>query len=148
MEMLGLVVVAGLLGGVIGWERELAQKPAGLRTHMIVACSAAMLVLLGTIIIEKVGPRDGAAGGADPTRIIHGIIVGISFLGAGTIMTDRKQQSVNGLTTAASILLSVCIGIAVALHQFVLACGATGLALIMLRLLGSWEGRLKEKDPV
>lgn len=134
------VLYAMFLGGLIGFERELAQKPAGLRTHILVAGSASLLVVLGDIMINNY-----SGGGvvdviqADPIRIMEAIITGISFLGAGTIIFKDKKETVEGLTTAASILFASAIGIAVAIHQYLLGGILTVIAIIILLGLGYVE---------
>ncbi|MFG0334841.1 MAG: MgtC/SapB family protein, partial [Maioricimonas sp. JB049] len=113
VDSIMLVALAGLLGGVIGFEREIADKPAGLRTHIFVAAAAALLVLLaeGAVdFFQQTGSDTQIE--ADPIRIIQAIVIGISFLGAGTIV-HRRGEEVEGLTTAASIFLTASIGIAV-----------------------------------
>lgn len=129
------VAIAAGLGAVIGAERELAGKPAGMRTHMLVCAGAALLMSLGTALVSGYGHvASGSIVRADPTRIMHGIILGISFLGAGTIITNDAQLKVQGLTTAASVWVVTAIGLATAMRQYVLAVGVT--ALIMAILVG------------
>ena len=140
---LGEIVLAMFLGGMIGFEREAANKPAGLRTHMLVAGGAALLVALGNIIVLEFGqniPTDNLR--SDPIRIIQAIIVGISFLGAGTIFRREKGDEIEGLTTSASILFTAGVGIAVALEQFLLAISSTVLLLLITRILGLVENRI------
>lgn len=137
-EQLSILVrlVAGiLLGAMIGLDREAADKPAGLRTHMLVAGAAALLVSLGELIVGHLTRELGSQViGADPIRIIAAIITGVSFLGAGTIIRQRSGHEVEGLTTAASLLFASVIGITVALSQWVVAVGATFLVLVVLRI--------------
>jgi putative Mg2+ transporter-C (MgtC) family protein len=141
---LGRVLLAVILGGLIGYERELADKPAGLRTHMLVAAAATLLMALGRVLIESYSGRDFLQ--SDPVRMIEAIIVGISFLGAGTIFRSRADhQAVQGLTTAASILFTAVIGIAVALNQYVLAIGATAIVLLITAGLGRLEARFSRQ---
>jgi putative Mg2+ transporter-C (MgtC) family protein len=143
-EIIGEVALAILLGGVIGLERETADKPAGFRTHMLVAGAAALLVGLGNALIESFGAQAAPRFiSADPVRLVQGIVIGISFIGGGTIIRDAKTQHVEGLTTAASLLLTGGIGIAVALHQFIIAVGTTLLTIIVLRVLILVENYLK-----
>ncbi|MCB0036088.1 MAG: MgtC/SapB family protein [Anaerolineales bacterium] len=134
LQMLGIMLLAMVLGGIIGFEREVADKPAGLRTHMIVAGSAAFLTSLGSIIVPQLGVELDFVQ-TDPIRMIEAIITGITFLGAGTIIRQHGSGEVEGLTTAASLLLVGSIGIGVALYQFVFAIGATILVLLTLRAL-------------
>ena len=130
-QMLGKVMVAALLGGLVGLEREFAERPAGLRTHMLVAATAAFFVMLANHMTTSFEPQDIMT--VDPVRIMEAIVVGISFLGAGTIFkyTRGGEQVVEGLTTSASILLVAAIGIAVAIGAFILATGATLLNLFI-----------------
>ena len=135
-QILAYVGLAMLLGAAIGLEREIEDKPAGLRTHMLVAGAAALLVALGDVMIKHF---DMALGSelvrSDPIRIIQAVITGVSFLGAGTIIRSSTRQ-VEGLTTAASILFATAVGVCVALSQLVLAVGATVLVLVTLRGVG------------
>lgn len=134
------------LGGVIGYERERANKPAGLRTHMLIAGAAALLVALGDALLWRFA-ADGSAEHirSDPIRIVEAVITGISFLGAGTIFRNRDSQSVEGLTTAASMLITGSIGIASALGQWWTAIGATVLTLLVLRGAALLERRMKNQ---
>jgi putative Mg2+ transporter-C (MgtC) family protein len=137
------IALAMLLGAVLGIERELAHKPAGLRTHMLVAGSAALLVALGDVVVAQYNtPAFVAATRSDPLRILGAIITGVSFLGAGTIIRRTDKDDVEGLTTAASLLMAAGIGAAAALAQTVLAIGATALVIFTLRILGRLEVRL------
>ncbi|NDJ84603.1 MAG: MgtC/SapB family protein [Chloroflexi bacterium] len=139
------VSLAMVLGSAIGFERELEDKPAGLRTHMLVAGAAALFVGMGTIIIEEFVQTVGASHvQSDPVRIMQAVVTGVSFLGAGTILRDRSARRVEGLTTAASLLFAAAVGGSVALEQFILAIGATVLVLITLRGLGILERRLEQ----
>jgi putative Mg2+ transporter-C (MgtC) family protein len=133
LEIIGEVALAMLLGGVIGFEREIAEKPAGFRTQMLVAGAAALLVGLGDAMLRRFTGDPSIRATSDPIRIVEAIITGISFLGAGTIFRRDRSEQVEGLTTAASILLCAAVGISVALRQFVLAIGVTLLALLVLR---------------
>ena len=144
-EIIGEVALAMLLGGVIGFEREMADKPAGFRTQMLVAGAAALLVGLGDALLLRFLAEGKTNVNADPIRIVEAIVTGISFLGAGTIFRRSSSEQVEGLTTAASILLCAAVGISVALRQFVLAIGVTVLALIVLRGLTAVEKRLARK---
>lgn len=142
VNILGAVALAMFLGGLIGAERKLADKPAGLRTHMLIAGAAALLTAIGNTLLVNVYQLQGEAVRSDPLRIIEAIITGISFIGAGTILRSNRREKVEGLTTAASILFSAALGIAVARHLYVLAVGITLLALAVLRGMGAVEHRL------
>jgi putative Mg2+ transporter-C (MgtC) family protein len=144
LGILGHVALAIVFGGLIGIEREYADKPAGFRTHMLVAGSAALLVSLGHGILsffESTGIDGGTVRiQSDPMRIVEAVITGVSFLGAGTIFRRSRTEQVEGLTTAASLLLSAAIGVSVALRQYILAAGVTVLGLIILRWFRFMEG--------
>lgn len=140
MAQLAIVVkvsIAMLLGGLIGLEREYARKPAGFRTHMLVAGAAALLVGLADVLITQFALEDGSPQylRTDPIRIVEAIVAGVSFLGAGTIFRSGQGSGMEGLTTAASILLAAAIGIAVALEQLGTAAGVTLLGLLVLRFV-------------
>ncbi len=137
------VIYSIFLGGLIGLERELAGKPAGLRTHMLVAGAATLLVILGDTIVARFDSSpylDTIM--ADPIRIMEAIITGISFLGAGTIIFKSQKESIEGLTTAASILFGSGIGMAVALDQFGMASVLTVVVIIVLFGLGFVERKI------
>jgi putative Mg2+ transporter-C (MgtC) family protein len=136
--------LAMVLGGVIGYEREWQRKPAGLRTHMLVGGAAAFLVTLGEVIIlPHDRPELVPAVRADPLRILSAVITGVSFLGAGTIIRRHgAEDHVEGLTTAASLLMASGIGTAVALAQTAVALGATAFVFVTLRALGGVERRI------
>ncbi|MFN2385115.1 MAG: MgtC/SapB family protein [Thermoanaerobaculia bacterium] len=143
LQVLGEVILAMFLGALVGLEREAADKPAGLRTHMLVAGAAALLVGLTNTIVEKMGSWPNATYlRGDPIRVIEAVVTAVGFLGAGTILRRNEGDRVQGLTTAASILLAAAVGISVALRQFILAVGVTMLALVTLRLIGVVEKRL------
>jgi putative Mg2+ transporter-C (MgtC) family protein len=147
--ILGEVALAALLGALIGFEREVSQKPAGLRTHMLVAGAAALVVGLSSVAVIQFSSDLSSEVITDPIRIMEAVITGVSFLGAGTIIHRRSENVVEGLTTAASILVAAGIGIAVALSQFALAIGVTVLVLITLRGLSyveRWLARHNESQ--
>lgn len=142
-EELGVViqaVVALILGGMVGWEREASGKHAGLRTHMLVCLSAMLFVKLGQfLIMDSAHYYKPDAVRADPIHIIAAVATGISFLGAGTIFRDGGQNRPRGLTTAASLLCSGSLGVAVAIDRYILACGAALLTLFVLHTLRKLE---------
>lgn len=122
------LVVAAALAGIIGFERERRKTfkgTAGLRTHMLVALGSALLTL-----ISLFGFSEAYGTIADPGRIVSYIILGIGFIGAGTIMAAKGK--VVGLTTAASVWLVAAIGIAVALDLYIMAIITTAIALVIL----------------
>ena len=131
------LVIAIVLGGVIGWERESAGKPAGVRTHMLVAAAAALFVALGDAVLERFASQSvqGAVIQSDPVRIIEAIVTGVSFLGAGTIFVSHGRERVEGLTTAATIWVTAAVGIAVGLERFPLAAGCTVIVFVVLHVV-------------
>ncbi len=142
---LGKLLLAVVLGGLIGFEREIAARPAGLRTHMLVAATATLLVIMAESLVLTFTPREIVT--HDPVRVIEAIIVGISFLGAGTIFRSKAGgEPVQGLTTAASVLFTAVLGIGVALETYVLAIGAALLLLFINFGLGQLENRMKDRS--
>jgi putative Mg2+ transporter-C (MgtC) family protein len=133
LEIALKVLIATALGAVIGAEREAMNRPAGLRTHALLAAAAALLIGLTDALIERVAAASlPELLRADPVRVIEAIVTGVAFLGAGTIFRDRGDH-IEGLTTAASLLLVAAIAITVAIDQLILAILATVLALVVLR---------------
>jgi putative Mg2+ transporter-C (MgtC) family protein len=146
LEILGEVVLAMVLGAVLGLEREFAGKPAGIRTHMLVAGAAALLVGLGFTLVERSIVETGQQViAADPIRIVQAIIIGVSFLGTGTIFRAEHDDTVQGLTTAASLLMASGIGVSVALRQFGLAVAITLAVAIVLGVLGRIEDGIRRR---
>ena len=124
------LVLAVLLGGVIGFEREHRGKAAGLRTHMLVALGSALFV----VTVQQSG------GGAEAvSRVIQGLVAGIGFLGAGAILTNRHEEKIKGLTTAAGIWLTAAIGVAAGLGRESTAILTTLLAIVILAVLPRYE---------
>jgi|AntRauTorcE11897_2_1112592.scaffolds.fasta_scaffold13455_2 putative Mg2+ transporter-C (MgtC) family protein len=146
------VVYAIFLGGLVGLERELASKPAGLRTHMLVAGASTLFVILGDFMIRQFANTSFVETiQTDPIRIMEAIITGISFLGAGTIIFKDQQSTVEGLTTAASILFISAIGITVALNLFAMAGVLTLVVIVILSALGylhAWIVKVRSKSSV
>lgn len=138
IDILLKVVVAVSLGGIIGIERELVKKPAGIRTHMFVAGAAALVMALSTVLINDFNESFGNVQ-SDPVRVIEAIIVGISFIGAGTVLKSEKDHNVYYLTTAASILFASGIGITVALERYWLAVCLTVLVILVNAAVGGIE---------
>jgi putative Mg2+ transporter-C (MgtC) family protein len=137
VRILGAIALAMILGAVIGLEREAKDKPAGLRTHMLVAGAATFLVALSDVAVKRFNADLGTGlVRSDPIRIIEAVITGISFLGAGTILRHKGSDHIEGLTTAASLLFVAALGVCVALSQVLLAVGATALVLVTLRGVG------------
>jgi putative Mg2+ transporter-C (MgtC) family protein len=134
LVILGQIVLAMILGGIIGFERELANKPAGFRTHTLVGGASAAFMGISVASAHYFSPELGMHGvSADLLRIAAAIITGVSFLGAGTIFKDVGSGKVGGLTTAATIWVSAAVGMATATGQLLVALGLTLLALAVLR---------------
>lgn len=127
------LTTALLAGTALGWEREAHHKPAGLKTHMLVALGSAGFMLAGVQLHEQLVAQN-QADAADLLKVLAGIVGGIGFLGAGSIM--RTGGEVQGLTTAATIWMASAAGIACSLGLYVLAGVAVGLALLTLLVLG------------
>jgi len=140
LGVLGRVAAAIVLGAAIGLEREFKDKPAGLRTHMLMSGAAALLVSLGQAVTEHFAAALGSnLVGADPLRIVSAVVTGVSFMGAGTILRRNRARRVEGLTTAASLLLSAAIGMCVGLDLWLTGVGATVLVLVVLYVVGRIE---------
>jgi putative Mg2+ transporter-C (MgtC) family protein len=120
------LLLAALCGGLLGFERERAGKEAGLRTHMLVALGAAFFVLI---------PHQAGVSPSDMSRVLQGIITGIGFIGAGTILKLNDREEVRGLTTAAGIWLTAAVGIAAGMGREASAVLGTVLALAILSLI-------------
>jgi putative Mg2+ transporter-C (MgtC) family protein len=147
LERLEALAISAGLAALIGFERELARRPAGLRTHMLVGVAATLLMQLATFMTDHFTAQVGEARiSLDPIRILQAIIVGISFLGAGTIVHSSSGK-VEGLTTAASILLTAAIGVAVAIDRIALACMLTVAIALTLYVLGKLEDYVEARAP-
>ena len=133
------LLVSLVLGTAVGWERQAGGKAAGLRTHALVCVGSTLFVLLTVH-----AARDYGGGSVDPTRIIHGVVTGVGFLGAGSIL--RQEGFVHGLTTAASIWMVAAIGVAVGVHAWTLAITGAVLALIVLEVY-RWIERKMSREP-
>jgi putative Mg2+ transporter-C (MgtC) family protein len=135
--------VALVLGGLIGFERGNAGKATGLRTHMLIAISAALFVSFTALFANATMPLapSGPAGNfriqIDPITTVEAIVTGVSFLGAGIIFVSGKENEVRNMTTAASIWVTAAIGVAVGLERYILAIGTTLLVLVILRVIPS-----------
>lgn len=126
------LLLAAILAGVLGWERESEHKSAGLRTHILVGIGAALFMSIVAMEIETF-PHEPGIVRFDPIRVIQGVVAGIAFLGAGIIFVDKTQHRVRGLTTAASIWTTTGIGLTVGLGRYLVAAMATALIWLVLR---------------
>ena len=130
LAVLGRLLLACFLGGLIGLERELKGKPGGLRTNILICIGAALFVHLGLYSVASYNI-------GDPTRVIGQVITGIGFLGAGVII--QAGNSVKGLTSAASFWVVAGIGMAVGVGDYFAAVAATSITLVVLWALNGFE---------
>jgi putative Mg2+ transporter-C (MgtC) family protein len=134
-DLAARLLLAAAAGAVLGWEREAHDKPAGLRTHMMVALGAAVFMLISLEFMAATAA--GSAAPPDPLRVLQGIVGGVGFLCGGAII--QSGGAVRGLTTATSIWLSAAVGIASAMGFYGIAIGSAVLGLAILLLLGYLE---------
>lgn len=141
------VALAAVLAGLPGLERELRDKPAGFRTHMIIGAACALMIMLGSVLIQHYNDAlvDSEQLRTDPLRLFEAIVVGVSFIGAGTILKVENSMRIRFLTTAASLLFAAAIGISVALSLFYLAVFECLLILSINQVLGRLEKEMAER---
>ena len=137
LELLGRLLLAAVLGGIVGFEREVSGKPAGLRTNLLICVGSALFTELSVEITEFGKGSSGPGPRPDPGRIAAQIVTGIGFLGAGTIL--RSHGRITGLTTAATIWVVAAVGVAVGARSYAAAVGTTALIMFSLVLLGRME---------
>ena len=135
------LLLSTLLGGVIGWERFVDHKPAGLRTHTLVCLGSTAFIVASERALS--GPGGNAS---DVTRVMQGVITGIGFLGAGSII--QSAGSVRGLTTAATVWLVAAIGVAVGVGDAGMATALTGISLVVLRGFRWIEEAWRKRHPL
>ncbi|BBK36668.1 hypothetical protein STAQ_17460 [Allostella sp. ATCC 35155] len=131
-------------GACIGIDREWRQKPAGLRTHMLIALAAAVFTIIA-IELHLETERNGPTGSSDPIRIIEAVTAGVAFLGAGAIF--RGGGTVKGITTGAGIWLAGALGLACGAGYGPLALIATLLTIIVLTVIGRLERMAQRERP-
>jgi putative Mg2+ transporter-C (MgtC) family protein len=141
LDLVARLGVAALLGGVIGIERELRERFAGLRTHLLVSVGAALFTIVSVYAWDTVELGGGIT--MDPSRIAAGIVTGIGFIGAGAIL--RHGRFVRGLTTAASLWVAAAIGLAAGMGYYAAAMTATAIVLVTLWPLRALSQRLFER---
>ncbi|MCA1834624.1 MAG: MgtC/SapB family protein [Actinomycetota bacterium] len=134
------ILLAAALGAVIGVERELRDQPAGLRTHLLVSLGSCLFALVGAVGFQTFAPGNSDVVRADVTRVASQIVVGIGFLGGGTIL--RSGQTIRGLTTAASLWVTAAVGLAVAVGFYTGALTVAGLTILALAGFKPLEKRL------
>lgn len=132
VEIAFRLVLAAMLAGVLGWDRESKDRPAGLRTYMLVALAAAVFTVLTFEIYETIeaGSQESKS---DPIRIIEAVTAGVAFLAAGTII--QGKNSVRGLTTGAGMWMAGALGVASGAGHYMLAILAASLSFIILHFL-------------
>lgn len=139
------VIYAMLLAGSIGVEREMKDRPAGFRTHMLVGGAAAFLVGTGNLVMEASMRRGDEAVVVDPFRLVEAVVAGVAFIGAGTIFAQRSAGVVIGITTAASLLMVAVVGVAVGFGYYLLPLAVTLITLTVLVLLSWIEQRMNRR---
>lgn len=136
LDMIIKILLACFLGGLIGLERESINRPAGLRTHILVCVGSTLVMTVNTILVINYSNTVNL----DPGRFGAAVLSGIGFLGAGTII--REGNSVSGLTTAASLWTIACIGIAIGAGHFMLAAFTTFIILVVLLGFARFENKI------
>ncbi|HXG52485.1 MAG TPA: MgtC/SapB family protein [candidate division Zixibacteria bacterium] len=135
--LLGRLIFAMVLGAIVGLQRERKGKPAGLRTHMLVALGAALFVI---------APAEYGMGNEELSRVVQGLVTGIGFLGAGAILKLEEKREVEGLTTAAGIWMIAAVGVAVGLGRVGLAVVSTLLTWVTLAWIGRMENYINRES--
>lgn len=139
-EMILQLLLAAILGGLVGMERQVMHRPAGLKTYILVSLGCTLFTIVSYAGFEKfIGSTS-----FDPSRIAAGILTGIGFIGAGTIL--RKEDRIEGVTTAAGLWMVAAVGMAVGLKLYFLSISATILTLAVLIILRVVENRLRLKS--
>lgn len=133
-------VGAILLGGVIGLERERKERPAGLKTHILVSLAAALFAIISIESVHMPGLTDSQVN-IDPLRVVEAVTAGVAFLAAGTIVLTKGE--VHGLTTGASLWLAGAIGLALGFGHWLIALFAVVAAFVVLSVVGYFEHRGK-----
>jgi putative Mg2+ transporter-C (MgtC) family protein len=128
LEIVLRLGAATVIGCALGLNREIRGKPAGMRTHALVALGTALVTLTGMVLAGQDGEFDSNS----VSRVIQGVVAGIGFLGGGTILKSDTGEQISGLTTAASLWVVACLGIACGVGLWVMALVALGLALLVL----------------
>jgi len=130
------LLAAMLLGAIIGVQRERTGKPAGLRTHMLVALGAALFTI---------APLESGMDSADLSRVIQGLATGIGFIGGGAILKLSEEHEIKGLTSAAGIWMTAAVGVAVGLGRLGLALLSVLMTWFILAIVGKIERRIESR---
>ncbi|MGQ0585026.1 MAG: MgtC/SapB family protein [Reyranella sp.] len=142
-EILIRLLLAAACGMAVGFDREMKNRPAGLRTHMLVCVAAATFTILTFEMFHRVTAADSSVS-ADPLRIIEAVVAGVAFLGAGTIL--RSGRNIEGITTGASLWLVGAIGIACGAGYYAIAIVIVILALLIVSVLLKLEHRINSRS--
>lgn len=146
LSILLRVLIACLLCGILGWEREASGKAAGLRTHILVGVASVLFTVVGEFMAVSFRAY-GDHVRFDAANLVGAIVTGVSFLGAGTIIFRKDQSDIRGLTTAAGIVTTAAIGILIGLERYFLASGSTAIVFFILRFVNIFEVKvLKPAD--
>lgn len=140
VEMIQRLLLAVVVGGVIGAEREFRRKTAGFRTNILITLGSALFTMLSQLLAAQTG--------GDSTRIAAQVVVGVGFLGGGAII--RTSRNVNGVTTAATVWVNAALGMAAGAGEYHMTLMAAGITLIVLLILGRIEGafeRAADRQP-
>jgi putative Mg2+ transporter-C (MgtC) family protein len=143
-ELFLRIVIAGALGALVGYERDLHRRPAGLRTHMVVAMASATFMVISHAFVDHQGFDDETVVRVDASRIASEVVSGAGFIAGGAIL--RSGPTVHGLTTAAGLWLVSAIGLASGAGMFAVAAFATLLGLISLWVLRSVEQHQHQRE--
>jgi putative Mg2+ transporter-C (MgtC) family protein len=133
------MLLAILLGGIIGIEREKMGKPAGSRTYALIALASTLFTILSV-------QGFGTMGNADPSRIAGQILVGLGFIGAGIIIFHRQNEQIEGLTTAAALWATAAVGMAIGINWYYIAIIASVLIFLVLFIVRRVEFNKKKKN--
>jgi putative Mg2+ transporter-C (MgtC) family protein len=133
IELIIRIFISVGLGAIVGFEREITRKPAGLRTHIFVCMGACLFTISSFYVLPE-----GSTGSFDSARIAAGIVAGISFIGAGSIIASRGD--IRGITTASSLWVMAAIGLMIGLGNYILPIIATIIAFFLLHF-----GRIEKK---
>lgn len=146
LEIVERLAVALVLGAIIGLDREWHDRPAGLRTHILVSLASALFTMLSFELFMVAQNASGDAR-ADPVRVVEAVLTGVAFLGAGTII--RSSRQLEGVTTGASIWLVGAVGVAAGGGFYEIAAIGTAMAMLVLTGLGFFERRVRrDREPV
>jgi putative Mg2+ transporter-C (MgtC) family protein len=145
LEAILRLVMASVMGAMLGLDREMHGRSAGLRTHLLVSVGAALAMVVSVNFGRVFGPSVMPHVQVDPARVAYGVMAGVGFLGAGTIM--HQGLGIRGLTTAATLWCAAALGLANGFGMFAIALGGTVIMLAALRSLEYLERKISNKEP-